>query len=256
VMDSTRKRWERFDRWTEMCSGCGGFLIPGIVFMLVVAGIVLLIYGTHFLDQANHGLSTGYVDAECSAMQNAGVITGYCTTDECTSKIPCCDYPVTIRPAQPYTSSGTVAKTSFNASILERECKMADPCVTFRATLTYNATWGPTLFPCKFSPEKMESRLWTNNYCLLPGIDPDYFGPCAIVTDREFGLLVAADKIRKRDKPFFAAMIPGGACCLAVGTTMAICFYGLFRWRNSDMAAADAADAASAAAAAGKQHLI
>ena len=217
--------WERYDEINGACGGCEVTICLGMALAVLFSGIMLLVFGTKFLDQADHGLSTGYFDATCSAVPNAGVNKDYCirVKNSCSGYSKCCDYPLTIRPAEPYNASGMTADPPFNASILSRACDAADPCALFRSSLTYNSTWGPTLFPCKFSPEKMKAKPYDPVYCLEKATDPDYFGPCAIVTDREFGILVKTDQNRQQNKPFYYSLIRGGVSCLVLGGIACMC---------------------------------
>jgi hypothetical protein len=209
----------------------------GFAILIFVCGIVSIVLGTRLLDQGRHGLSSGYIDANCSAMTNAGKNAVYCVSRKCSVKITCCDYPVAIFPA-PQSFTEWTARSSFNASIQKRACVTADPCATFRRSLSLDYKSGPTLFPCKFNPEKIKSRSLDNNYCLVPSIDPDYFGRCAVVTDREFSLLAVADQSRQQNRPHFLALILVGACGLVLGGIAGVSLFFLEFWRQSSAAVA------------------
>lgn len=217
-------------RVKRACWGNGCYILLVVFGLIFVAGVGLVVFATNILKQAAHGLSKGYYRAQCSANMSSGESKRYCISKGCTLAMKCCDYGVAIYPElvdRKEVRSLFDRNANIRAALAKRSCQTQNPCEIYRRKLSLKEQWSATVFPCRFSPEKIKNPSAARDFCLQPNVDTDYFGSCAVVTEPEFRLLLEADFRRQHNKPFYRGVLASGVgiltfAAMCVGTVLCI----------------------------------
>ena len=202
-------------------------------FIGIAIGVILLIVGAIYLDQAVHSISGGYEDALCIAKAGENLTSDYCKYEDsqtgyCYKYVSCCDHPVM---AYPKIQASNVS--GLQLTMRARACATSNPCSAFYEWLkTDSSTTIPSTdktqraFPCKYNTARLVKNFESSNYCGLTRFQ--VFGPlesgtgwCGVVSSSaEYPTLQDADDNNQRLKPLWITLIVAGpclvlACCLA-----------------------------------------
>jgi hypothetical protein len=172
-----------------------------------VAAVALLVTGSIFLAIVGNGVSTGYLEANCTATVSGGIINHeYCACDKCKCKKTCCDYKVVVAPFPGFSS--------FDRAMRKRSCNTGSPCKDWYGQLQAQEFGSQSpeskSFPCLYSQDKLNNAASATLYCI------EDIGYCDIVTLPEHLKLVEYGKYVQSLLPLWIILVVLGVVALPV----------------------------------------